>query len=54
MAPPRDWVSHIANVQFWREHTTGGHFPHVECPDKLVNDMRDFFSMEVVKSAMEE
>jgi len=50
--PPRDWVSHIANVQFWREHAAGGHFPHVECPDKIVNDLRDFFSMEVIKSAM--
>ena len=54
MAPPRDWIAHVANVQYWNEHTTGGHFPHVECPDKLVGDLRDFFTMDVVKSAMRE
>ena len=50
--PPRDWVAQIANIQFWRQHTTGGHFPHVECPEKLVQDLREYFSMEVVRSAL--
>lgn len=50
--PPRDWVTHIANVQYWKEYTTGGHFPCVECPDKLVDDLREWFSSDVVKSAM--
>ena len=49
--PPRDWISHIADIRFWKEHTTGGHFPHVECPDKLVDDLRNFFDMEVVTSS---
>lgn len=50
--PPRDWVSTVANIQYWKEHTTGGHFPHVECPAELVDDLREFFSLDVVKSAL--
>ena len=50
--PARDWVAGIANVQYWKEHTTGGHFACVECPDKMVNDLREWFSSDVVKSAM--
>ena len=50
---PRDWVTTVVNVQFWKDHDTGGHFPSVECPDKLVKDIREFFSLDVVKSAME-
>ena len=50
--PPREWVSAIANIQFWRDHTSGGHFPHVECPNELVEDLREFFSLDVVKSAL--
>lgn len=52
VSPPRDWTSIVANVQYWKEHPTGGHFPAVECPDKLVNDLREWFSSDVVKSAM--
>ena len=50
---PRDWVTTVVNVQFWKDHDTGGHFPSVECPEKLVEDIREFFSLDVVKSAME-
>ena len=49
---PRDWVAAVANIQFWKDHETGGHFPSVECPKKLVEDIREFFSMDVVRSAM--
>ena len=52
LLPPRDWVSAIASIQFWREHTSGGHFPHVERPNELVEDLREFFSSDVVKLAM--
>lgn len=51
-APPLDWVATIANVQYFKEHATGGHFPAVECPDELVSDVREWFSSAVVKSAM--
>lgn len=52
IGPPRDWVAAIANVQFWREHESGGHFPSVECPDELVRDLRDWFSSDVVKTVL--
>ena len=51
---PKDWVAAVVNIQFWRDHETGGHFPSVECPEKLVEDLREFFSLEVVRLAMEE
>lgn len=54
ICPPRDWVETIANVQYFQEHTTGGHFPAVECPDALVSDIREWYSSDVVKSAMME
>ena len=52
MMPPSDWVSSVANEQFRREHDKGGHFAAVECPELLVQDLRDWFSSEVVKIAM--
>ncbi|KAL8779327.1 MAG: hypothetical protein Q9194_001503 [Teloschistes cf. exilis] len=51
--PPYDWVAWVANVQFRREHDRGGHFAAVECPELLVQDLRDWFSSEVVKRAMQ-
>ncbi|KAL8693446.1 MAG: hypothetical protein Q9218_001717 [Villophora microphyllina] len=53
MLPPQDWVAWVANVQFRREHDRGGHFAAVECPELLVRDLRDWFSSEVVKTAMQ-
>lgn len=50
--PPVDWVKAIARVGFWREHDRGGHFPAVECPELLVEDLRDWFGGEVVRAAM--
>ncbi|KAI4126834.1 MAG: hypothetical protein LQ338_003544 [Usnochroma carphineum] len=52
LMPPHDWVAWVANVQFRREHDRGGHFAAVECPDLLVQDLRDWFSSDVVKKAM--
>ena len=49
---PVDWMRAIANVQFYKEHETGGHFPAVECPDVLVADLRDWFGGEIVKRAL--
>lgn len=50
--PPLDWMQAIANVQFYREHETGGHFPAVECPDALVGDLREWFGGDIVKRAL--
>ncbi|KAL9626463.1 MAG: hypothetical protein Q9204_007281 [Flavoplaca sp. TL-2023a] len=52
MMPPYDWVSSVANEQFRREHDKGGQFAAVECPELLVQDLRDWFSSEIVKTAM--
>ncbi|KAL8805184.1 MAG: hypothetical protein Q9223_005366 [Gallowayella weberi] len=51
--PPNDWLAFVANVQFRREHDRGGHFAAVECPDLFVRDLRDWFSSDVVKEAMQ-
>ncbi|KAL8952317.1 MAG: hypothetical protein Q9222_001769 [Ikaeria aurantiellina] len=50
--PPYDWVAWVANEQFRREHKTGGHFAAVECPELLVQDLRDWFSSKSVHGAM--
>ncbi|RZQ59306.1 epoxide hydrolase family protein [Amycolatopsis suaedae] len=31
-------------ITHWTEHQTGGHFPAMESPEDLVNDIRSFFS----------
>ena len=50
--PPLDWARHVANVAFYREHDRGGHFAAVECPDLLVQDLREWFGSDIVKTAM--
>ncbi len=50
---PVDWVRAIANVQSYKEHETGGHFPAVECPETFVADLREWFGGEVVKRVWE-
>lgn len=41
---PRWWAQDMVaeNISFWREHNKGGHFPSIEVPDVLTNDIRDF------------
>ncbi|KAL8923475.1 MAG: hypothetical protein Q9208_004603 [Pyrenodesmia sp. 3 TL-2023] len=51
--PPRDWVAWVTNEQFRREHDRGGHFAAVECPELLVQDLRDWFSSETVAKAIQ-
>ncbi|KAM6528983.1 hypothetical protein FALCPG4_009935 [Fusarium falciforme] len=41
---PRDWLSETCNIQFWRQHRSGGHFIAWERPDTLANDISDFYS----------
>ncbi len=41
---PRSYVDQWPeNVTHWTEYDTGGHFPAVEEPDLLVDDLREFF-----------
>ncbi|KAK3176725.1 hypothetical protein OEA41_008050 [Lepraria neglecta] len=52
-SPPTDWIRPVCNLQWHREHDEGGHFPSVECPEKLVGDLREWFGGEVVRKAIE-
>ncbi len=56
---PKWWAaaSVAKNIVFWKEHDKGGHFPSVEVPEVLVEDIREFTEMinparmsELVKS----
>ncbi len=42
-APPRERVEGAFNIQRWFEPKTGGHFPALETPDLLVEEIRAFF-----------
>jgi microsomal epoxide hydrolase len=41
--PPRAWVERLYDVQRWTVMPEGGHFPALEVPDLLVEDVRAFF-----------
>jgi pimeloyl-ACP methyl ester carboxylesterase len=41
--PPRAWVERLYDVHRWTEMPEGGHFPALEVPDLLVEDVRAFF-----------
>ncbi|KAK7212140.1 hypothetical protein V2G26_019318 [Clonostachys chloroleuca] len=49
---PKDWAQQAANIQYWREYGTGGHFSSLECPEVFVQDMRLFFSSNSVKTSI--
>ena len=40
---PRSWAEKKANIMFWQEHESGGHFAAYEKPDDLVADLVRFF-----------
>lgn len=40
---PRSWTETIANVVFWQEHSSGGHFAAYEKPKELVEDLVKFY-----------
>ena len=40
---PREWAERVYNVQRWTEMPRGGHFPAMEEPELLVEDLRAFF-----------
>ena len=41
--PPREWAERSFNVQRWTEMPSGGHFPTLEEPELLAQDIRAFF-----------
>jgi len=41
--PPREWIERGYNVQLWSDLPRGGHFPALEEPQLLVEDIRAFF-----------
>lgn len=41
--PPREWAERFFNVQRWTEMSRGGHFPALEAPEVLAQDIRAFF-----------
>jgi len=40
--PPRSYMERVYNVTHWTEMPSGGHFPAMEEPDYLVDDIRAF------------
>jgi hypothetical protein len=40
---PRIWAEKQANIQFWGEHSSGGHFAAYEKPEELAKDLIEFF-----------
>nr|XP_041546966.1 uncharacterized protein AKAW2_70082S [Aspergillus luchuensis]BCS03204.1 hypothetical protein AKAW2_70082S [Aspergillus luchuensis] len=43
---PRDWMGETCNIQFWKQHRSGGHFIAWERPEVLVADVAEFFDKE--------
>lgn len=43
MHPPRSAVERKYDLRFWNEPDFGGHFPALEAPDVLIEDLRRFF-----------
>lgn len=41
--PLREWAERFYNVTHWTDFSRGGHFPAIETPELLVNDLREFF-----------
>ena len=40
---PRSWAENKANIVFWQEHESGGHFAAYEKPEEFVDDLVRFF-----------
>ena len=40
---PRSWAEAKANVVFWKEHLSGGHFAACERPEELAADLSEFY-----------
>jgi pimeloyl-ACP methyl ester carboxylesterase len=42
--PPRVFIERGYNIQHWTEFSLGGHFPAMEKPELLANDIKDFLT----------
>ena len=42
--PPRNFIERGFNIQHWSDFPSGGHFPAIEKPELLAEDIRTFFS----------
>ncbi|OKL55701.1 hypothetical protein UA08_09051 [Talaromyces atroroseus] len=42
MPAPKSWVESTGNLVFWKEHTKGGHFAALECPETMAEDIVEF------------
>jgi len=42
--PPRKFIERGFNIQHWSDFPSGGHFPAIEKPELLAEDIRTFFS----------
>jgi pimeloyl-ACP methyl ester carboxylesterase len=42
-SPPREWAERFFNVQRWTEMRHGGHFAAMERPERLAEELREFF-----------
>jgi pimeloyl-ACP methyl ester carboxylesterase len=42
-SPPREWVERVYDVRRWTVMPSGGHFAAMEEPQRLAEDIRDFF-----------
>ncbi len=45
--PPRTWVERCFKVVRWTEFPEGGHFPAMEVPELLLEDLRTFFNAQL-------
>jgi hypothetical protein len=44
--PSRRWAARrYPDIRYWIEHDRGGHFPALEVPELLVEDLRNFFRL---------
>ena len=44
ISPPREWVEAHYAIERWTEMPRGGHFAALEEPDRLIEDVRAFFT----------
>jgi len=42
LGSPKSWMGRVLNVTFHKRHEQGGHFPGLELPEVLVQDVREF------------
>jgi pimeloyl-ACP methyl ester carboxylesterase len=44
--PSRRWAARrYPDIRYWAEHDRGGHFPALEVPELLIDDLRNFFRL---------